>query len=346
MERRLAATPALVETYIDLFVNRRAYTVQSMRPDPESGRHYYYRPKDRESGGPLLLTDKTICDHLRGKITIGLYAINPQNQRCKWVAIDADYARAMDDLLKLQYQLTQDRVESALEMSKRGGHLWVFLAVPLLARKCRIYIYDLAQKLGVPVKGSGLAEGIEVFPKHDEIQEGAFGNAIRGPLGIHRGAKRRFWFYGADYTLEAQIGFLARLRKMTEEELDQFTAGKELPPNIAKARLETDPLRAPEARGSARGFCILDYVSETRVVGRNYVTRCPSCALVGRDRGRDNLAILVSNPRFYQCWAGEGIPAFDHRHRQMSRSGRHLLPSLLTLAHATRRLAPIPGARC
>jgi hypothetical protein len=244
-----------------------------------------------------------VSDHLEGKITIGLYAINSLNQRCKWVAIDADYPSAMDDLIKLQYQLTQDHVESALEMSKRGGHLWILLAVPLLARKCRIYIYDLAQKLGVPVKGSGLAEGIEVFPKHDEIQEGAFGNAIRGPLGIHRGAKRRFWFYGADYTLEAQIGFLTRLRKMTEEELDRFTVGRDLPPNIARFRSETEP-DTHDLRGGRRGFCILDYVSETRVVGRNYVARCPSCALRGRDRGRDNLAILVSNPRFYQCWAG------------------------------------------
>ena len=304
MKRRWSATPVLVKTYLDLFVNRRAYTLQSMRPHPESGRHYYYRPKERGTGAPLLLTEKTIGDHLEGKLTIGLYAINPLTQRCKWVAIDADYANSMDDLIKLQYQLTEDGVESALEMSKRGGHLWIFLAGPLLARKCRVYIYDLAQKLGVPVKGSGLAEGIEVFPKHVEIQEGAFGNAIRGPLGIHRGAKRRFWFYGADYTLEAQIEFLIRLRKVTEEQLDQFTAGKELPPNIAKVRLDADAPNALEARGSRRGFWILDYVTETRVVGRNYVARCPSCALVGRDRGRDNLAILVSNPRFYQCWAG------------------------------------------
>ena len=302
--KRLTVTPALVKTYTDLFVNRRAYTLQSMRPHPTSGRHYYYRPKERETGVPLLLTEKTVADHLEGKTTIGLYAINPLNQRCKWVAIDADYASAMDDLIKLQYQLTEDCVESALEMSKRGGHLWIFLAVPLLARKCRIYIYDLAQKLGVPVKRSGLAEGIEVFPKHDEIHEGAFGNAIRGPLGIHRGAKRRFWFYGADYTLEAQIEFLTGLHKVTEEQLDGFAAGKELPPNIAKVRPETDAPNAHEARGSRRGFCILDYVTETRVVGRNYVARCPSCALSGRDRGRDNLAILVSNPRFYQCWAG------------------------------------------
>lgn len=303
MKRRLSATPALVKTYTDLFINRRAYTLQSMRPHSESGRHYYYRPKDRESGGPLLLTEKTILDHLEGKITIGLYAISPQNQRCKWVAIDADYATAMDDLIKLQYQLTQDHVESALEMSKRGGHLWIFLAIPLLARKCRIYIYDLAQRLGVPVKGSGLAEGIEVFPKHDEIQEGAFGNAIRGPLGIHRGAKRRFWFYGADYKLDAQLRFLTGLRKLTEEELDRFTAGKELPPSIAKVRSDGASV-SRNGIGEKRGFCILDYISETRVVGRNYVARCPSCVLAGRDRGRDNLAILVSDPRFYQCWAG------------------------------------------
>lgn len=302
--KRLTAPAPLVRTYTDLFVNRRAYTLQSTRPHPESGRHYYYRPKDRESGGPLLLSDETVRHHLEGKITIGLYAINPQNQRCRWVAIDADYPSALDDLIKLQYQLTEDRVESALEMSKRGGHLWIFLAVPLLARKCRLYIYDLAQRLGVPVKGSGLAEGIEVFPKHDEIQEGAFGNALRGPLGVHRGARRRFWFYGADYTLEAQIAFLSRLRKLTEEELEGFIAGKELPPNVAKVRSETTLLKTSEIRDSKRAFWILDYVPETRVVGRNYVARCPSCALAGRDRGRDNLAILVSNPRFYQCWAG------------------------------------------
>ena len=130
-----------------------------------------------------MLTEETIRQHLEGKITVGLYAINPSTQRCKWVAIDADYKNSMEDLLKLQYHLTQDRVEPALEMSKRGGHLWIFLATPLLAKECRIYIHDLALRLGVPVKGSGLAEGIEVFPKHDAIGAGEFGNAIRGPLG-------------------------------------------------------------------------------------------------------------------------------------------------------------------
>ena len=304
MSRRYVATEELVNEYIALFVNRRAYTVQSTRPNPESERHYYYRPKEKGSGAPIRLTNQTISAHLEGRTTIGLYAINPSTQRCKWVAIDADYSRAMDDLIKLQYQLTTDHVDSALEMSRRGGHLWIFLAAPLLARECRIYIYDLAGRLGVPVKGTGLADGIEVFPKHDSIAAGAFGNALRGPLGIHRGAKRRFWFYGADYTLEAQMQFLKRLRKMAADELDRFTDGKQLPANVGKARPDAELRREQGTAKNATRFCILDYVGKTRTVGKNYVTRCPSCAQAGRDRGSDNLAVSVADPRFYLCWAG------------------------------------------
>jgi hypothetical protein len=189
-------------------------------------------------------------------------------------------------------------------MSRRGGHLWIFLASPLLAKECRIYVYNLALKLGVPVKGSGLAEGIEVFPKHDAIGAGEFGNAIRGPMGIHRGAHRRFWFYGADYTLEAQMAYLNRLRKVTEDELQRFIAGKQLPAACCPPRRESNsPTRSPG--GTARSeFRILEHVGKVRKVGRNYVGRCPACAELGHDRSGDNLAVLIKDPRFYKCWAG------------------------------------------
>jgi hypothetical protein len=298
------ATPQIVDDYLRLFVNRGAYTLQSMRPHPESGRHYYFRPTKKETGAPLVLAQETIRRHLEGEITIGLYAINPSTQRCKWVAIDADYKNAMEDLLKLQYHLWQDNVEPALEMSKRGGHLWILMATPLLAKECRIYIHDLATRLGVPVKSSGLADGIEVFPRHNAIGEGEFGNAIRGPLGIHRGAKRRFWFYGADYTLEAQITYLKRLRKVGEDQLRQFIVGKEIPPSPSATRPASDG-RGEYSGGQARSqFRILDHIGKVRKVGRNYVGRCPSCAESGHDRGGDNLAILIQDPRFYKCWAG------------------------------------------
>jgi len=108
---RLKAPTGVAADYFRLFVNRRAYTLQSDRPHPESGRHYYYRPTDKKTGQGLSLTLDTIQRHIEGEITIALYAINPATQGCRWVAIDADYKDALNDLIKLGYYLKQDGVE-------------------------------------------------------------------------------------------------------------------------------------------------------------------------------------------------------------------------------------------
>jgi hypothetical protein len=289
------ASAEMAHRYFALFVNRRAYTLQSHKAGA-NGKHYYYRPKRNRRISP-----ETIREHLNGQATIGIYALNPETQRSKWVAIDADYENALEDLLKFQWELRQDGVEAALEKSRRGAHLWILADKPLLARHCRIYIYNLALRLKVPVKGgSGLAEGIEVFPRQDELGPDQFGNAIRGPLGVHRATERRYWFYGADYRLEAQLGYLERLRKITENEMSRFIDGLEMPEEYRpKPRVELppyDPTR-PE-------FRILDHVRPRCRRAGNYWARCPSCADHGRDRSSDNLAISVSNSRKYKCWAG------------------------------------------
>ena len=215
---RFKASPTVVADYFHVFVNRRAYTLQSNRPHPESARHYYYRPRDKGTGQGLALTLDTIRRHLEGEITIGLYAINPATQCSKWVAIDADYEDSLADLLRLSFHLKQDGVVSALENSRRGGHLWILMAEPLPARDCRIYVCGLALSLGIPIK-KGKQEGIEIFPKHDTLKPGRYGNAIRGPLVIHRGVGRRFWFDGADEDLDKQMCYLNSLPKMTSRQL-------------------------------------------------------------------------------------------------------------------------------
>jgi hypothetical protein len=331
MQSRLSASDEMVARYFELFVNRGAYTLQSSTPDSANGRCYYYRPKGRIS-----LSRETIRRHLEGRITIGLYAVNPATQRCKWVAIDADYPNALEDLLKLQWELRQDGVEAALEKSRRGGHLWIFAAQPLLARDCRLYIHSLAYRLRVPVKGArktqvtppeaaALAEGIEVFPRQDELHADEFGNAIRGPLGIHRGAGRRFWFYGADYSLDAQIAYLTRVRRITEEEISRFVSAIDIPHE--RPPEEQRSIKPQPWNNSRREFSILEHINgRKRKIGRNYFTRCPSCARQGRDRSGDNLAICIADPRKYKCWAGcrkEDIRAAlgrpIHNHRGASR---------------------------
>ena len=81
-----------------------------------------------------------------------------------------------------------------------------------------------------------------------------------------------------------------------------MVAGKEVPPElIQQARRSEAPVRYHESRASE--FRILNYVDVRRQVGRNWVTRCPSCAAAGRDRSGDNLAVSVEEPWKYICWA-------------------------------------------
>jgi len=77
-------------------------------------------------------------------LTIAMYSINPRTQRSKWVAIDADYRHALEDLLKLHCELGRDGVEAALEKSKRGATCGCSSRSLFLAREARIYVLNLA----------------------------------------------------------------------------------------------------------------------------------------------------------------------------------------------------------
>lgn len=300
----------LLVVYCELFVNRRAHTVQGVSREGIEENCYYYRPRhDR------YLSLEKLGSHLRGELTVGLYAINPATQRCKWIAIDADYQDALTDLLRLQWELRNDGIDSALEKSRRGGHLWMFTQEPLLAADCRRYVRNLAarvragaQEHGQPqVVGSASIEGIEIFPKQDRLLPGEFGNAIRGPLGIHRRDGKRYWFYGADYDIKAQLEYLQGLGKLSQEKMTRLLA--EIPPAADEPCHATEQQRSHSrwigGRNSREEFSILRYLSgRVRRIGRNYFTRCPSCARQGRDKHEDNLAISVAEPNKYRCWAG------------------------------------------
>ena len=164
------------ERFMRLFVNRLAYGIQRHKPLPDGDVPYIKQTRPLDLG--------TVRMHLNGDITISLYAINPQTQCSKWVAIDADFDGSLEALFHLQWELKQDGVEAALEQSRRGGHLWIFGENPLLASQCRVYIYNLALRLGVPVKGGGLKDGIEVFPRQDQIERELMETQSERPLAF------------------------------------------------------------------------------------------------------------------------------------------------------------------
>jgi hypothetical protein len=53
----------------------------------QNRKHYYFRPEVKTTEA-IPLKPNTIAIHMTGWATLGLYAINPKNQSCKWLTID------------------------------------------------------------------------------------------------------------------------------------------------------------------------------------------------------------------------------------------------------------------
>ena len=102
---------------------------------------------------------------------------------------DADDAQSWERLGYLARVLADEDAPSYLERSRRGGHLWLFLAQAVAGREARAF-------------GKGLLvahqiEGVELYPKQDQLADG-LGSLIRTPFGVHWLAGRRHGFYTAD----------------------------------------------------------------------------------------------------------------------------------------------------
>jgi hypothetical protein len=294
----LPATTAQAQEYMAWFVNRRACNRQTDRPDERSGKCFYYPVRDRQKNR-LPLNEEIVRKHLTGKWTLGLFAINPQTQCCKWVAIDGDYGGAYRDLRTLKSELAQDGVHAAVEMSRRGAHLWILCEEPLPAKLCRIYIYNLALRLDVPIKGTfQQVDGIEIFPRHDEIAPNKYGLAIRAPLGIHRANMHRYWFEDAPGDLPGQMSYLRSLKRLSRKELEIFTRGMSIPESVLSKPTVSIPYNP-----TGKEFAILSYVRVTTKESSDYRAQCPSCG-PRNDPKAHHLAVSIREPWKYRCWYG------------------------------------------
>ena len=58
-----------------------------------------------------------VCEQ-NGLLTFGLYALNPKTQRSPWVAIDADYENALEDLVNCNGRCDRMELSSARKVSE------------------------------------------------------------------------------------------------------------------------------------------------------------------------------------------------------------------------------------
>jgi hypothetical protein len=125
------------------------------------------------------LTYAVVREHLAGWLTLGTYVIDEQGM-CRFAVFDDDRADGLAHLAEVQARLRGDRVPSCLEVSRRGGHLWVLLARPMRASLVRWWLRPY-----VPA-------GVEFYPRQDESD--GLGSLIRLPLGVHRQTGQRYPF--------------------------------------------------------------------------------------------------------------------------------------------------------
>ncbi len=158
-----------IQTYRELFVHREdLYARQT-----PSGSYFLNRKP---------VTDRVIAAHLAGQITAGWYPLTPDGSTC-WVALDADRADGLETLQEAWQRLHHRGISSELELSRRGGHLWI-LFDPISAHVARRLVMNILPDLG----------GVEIFPKQDRLNDQQVGNPVRGPLGIHRRTGQRYPF--------------------------------------------------------------------------------------------------------------------------------------------------------
>jgi hypothetical protein len=291
-----AVTPLMVSEYRLWFLNTTAWYQQSSFLLPADDNFPWTRVM-------VPVTADHVHSHLIGKLTLGLYALNAETNCCKWFAIDGDYAGADEHLTAIADEMRNDGLAPALEDSRRGAHLWLLCDEPLPGSLGRVYLYNLLDQLGYAIRGArGNREGLEIFPRQESLEPGAFGNGLRGPLGIHRKVRKRFWFRGATPEMGCQFAYLRNLPRLTRAQLEGLTAGIEMPADLIE-RDEPAPIQAA-AHGAE--FDIRLYVETPRRRGRKYHVQCPSCAEAGRDTGKNNLHLseVGGRPPLYHCFAG------------------------------------------
>lgn len=191
-----------LKAYSTLFVGRRDdYAVQL-----STGRY-------KRAGKPLSMSD--LYDHLIGVRTYGTYVIDAAGW-CRFAVVDADSDDGLARLWRVQDHLAARGIISYVEQSRRGGHLWIFLARPVKASQVRAWLLPLCPT------------DLEFYPKQDEGK--GYGSLIRLPLGIHRKSGKRYHFIERGdagqlvpltLTDEERVTWLASIKRMDVPQVEQ-----------------------------------------------------------------------------------------------------------------------------
>ncbi len=169
----------IIQVIQNLFINR-----NDVYPKQLDGLNEYKVIKEK-------ISKETIVQHLQGKITIGSFQINPENNKVKWICFDFDghLEEELEKAKKLFTKLRERGFHPLLEFSgRRGYHIWLFVE-PVDAKIAKRFATEISKD----------SKPHEIFPKQNKIEKDEFGGQVKIPLGIHRASGKRSFLFDQNF---------------------------------------------------------------------------------------------------------------------------------------------------
>ena len=204
----------------------------------------------------LPVTDDAVDGHLRGRHTIGVHPMLP-DETCWFLAADFDKESWRRDAGAFLDVCKEKRVPTALERSRsgNGGHVWIFFAEPvpaMPARRLGAHLVTEAMERNPDIR----FESYDRFlPNQDTMPAGGFGNLIALPLQHEPRQRDNSLFLNENFEpYPDQWAFLTEIRRMTLAEVTTLAEEAGRQGRVLGVRLpisdedEEEPWAAPPSR--------------------------------------------------------------------------------------------------
>lgn len=240
-------------------------------------------------------------------LTVGAYALNTDNE-AKWVCFDADRPEHWEQLRQLSQSLSAQSIPSYLELSRRGGHLWLFTP-KLSGRHARQFARTLLALYQGANTSPPVSTPIEIYPKQDKLGEGT-GSFVRLPLGLHRKTGRVYPFVTLDGsplapTIRAQLDILGHPQQISLDYIQAILA-TEIPaiapiaPPPRKIAKHSPRGQEPLSESLKRAISVFDFITRYVAVDAHGRGLCP----FHNDTHQSFQVNIEKN--YWNCYAGCG----------------------------------------
>lgn len=243
------------------------------------------------------VTTRLLNQHLHGNVTIGVYAVNPQDNTSRWLCFDSD-EESEESFIKITHWLSSYNINSVRESKRpgRSGHLWVHFerSIPTVDA-FRILFHG---RFLYQFKG-------EIYPHTDTpLTCDKIGLLVRLPLGLHRKLlpTQRYGLFEACSSTNLQD----QLEWFVSQPVAKISDINRLLSTLPVIKPVTTPVTV-RRRSSKNSKSVLDMFPEDWgwiEINGEHRGGCPACILEGHDNHRDNLYVNVEKNVFHCFWSG------------------------------------------